>query len=188
MVPVKAFHSAKQRLAPSLDPAERAALARRMAEQVLRAAGGLPVIVVCDDDGVRTWALGLDADVRWTPGLGLDGAVEAGVSEAAGRGADRVVIAHADLPLATELDHVVGTDGVILVPDRRRDGTNVISLPAACGFRFAYGPGSFERHRVEARRLGLPVEVRADLALGWDVDVPDDLHLPGGGDVSAVAP
>lgn len=188
MVPVKAFHAAKQRLAPSLDAAARADLARRMAEGVVRAAGDLPVVVVCDDAGVRAWAEALGADVRWTPGLGLDGAVEAGVAAAAEAGADRVVVAHADLPLATGLGHVVGTAGVVLVPDRHRDGTNVVSLPAASGFRFAYGPGSFDRHRREAARLGLAVEVRDDLALAWDVDVPADLLLPGGDDVTAVVP
>jgi 2-phospho-L-lactate guanylyltransferase len=77
-----------------------------------------------------------------------------------------VVVAHADLPLATGLRHVVGSHGVLLVPDRRADGTNVIALPAACGFRFAYGPGSFHRHRAEAERLGLVVTVLDDGALG----------------------
>jgi len=28
---------------------------------------------------------------------------------------------------------------VVLVPDLREDGTNVISLPSASGFRFGYG-------------------------------------------------
>ncbi|MEZ5177887.1 MAG: hypothetical protein R2746_06270 [Acidimicrobiales bacterium] len=77
---------------------------------------------------------------------------------------------------------------MLLVPDRRADGTNVIALPTASGFRFRYGPGSFARHQAEARRLGLPVEVRADAALGWDVDVPDDLRLPGGADLAAGRP
>lgn len=188
VVPVKAFHAAKQRLAPTLAPAERADLARRMAERVLLAAGTLPVVVVCDDPVVRTWAEGLGAVVRWTPGLGLDGAVEAGVAAVEASGADRVVVSHADLPLATDLDRVVGTDGVVLVPDRHRDGTNVISIPAGCGFRFAYGPGSFERHRAEAERLGLSVDVRVDLDLAWDVDEPADLLLPGGGDATSMVP
>ncbi|MGI8756948.1 MAG: hypothetical protein ACR2MB_14040, partial [Acidimicrobiales bacterium] len=100
-------------------------------------------------------------------------------------GAERVVVAHADLPLATGLAHVIGTDGVVLVPDRHTDGTNVISLPAGSGFVFAYGPGSFARHRGEAKRLGLTVDIRDDLALGWDVDFPADLRLPSGVDLAA---
>jgi len=48
-------------------------------------------------------------------------------------------------------------------------------VPATAGFRFAYGPGSFVRHTAEAARLGLSLRVVRDAALGWDVDVPDDL-------------
>jgi 2-phospho-L-lactate guanylyltransferase len=185
VVPVKAFGAAKVRLAGELSPAGRAALAQEMAEAVLRAAGPLPVFVVCDDPDVAAWAEAAGATVGWTPGLGLDGAVAAGVAMAGDAGADRVVVSHADLPLATALDHVVGLDGAVIVPDRRADGTNVISIPADCGFTFAYGPGSFDRHRREAERLGLAIDVREDLALGWDVDVPADLHLPDGADLAA---
>jgi 2-phospho-L-lactate guanylyltransferase len=97
------------------------------------------------------------------------------VDEIAASGIDRVVVAHADLPLATDLSVVVGIDGVTLVPDRRDDGTNVASIPTAAGFVFSYGPGSFRRHITEAERIGLPVHVVRDHALGWDIDHPDDL-------------
>lgn len=184
VVPVKAFHAAKVRLAPALSPVERAALAREMATRVVRAAGPLPVTVVCDDPEVRAWAAEAGAEAHWTPGLGLDGAVQAGVAHVAAEGAERVVVAHADLPLATGLDHVVGSAGVLLVPDRRTDGTNVIALPARCGFRFSYGPGSFARHRAEAQQLGLEVTVLDDAVLAWDVDLPADLQLPDGEDLA----
>ncbi len=180
VIPVKAFHAAKLRLAPAVNPADRARIAREMATSVVRAAAPLPVVVVCDDPEVRHWALDLGAEVRWTPGLGLDGAVAAGVAWTVDAGFDRVVVSHADLPLATALLHVAAGDGAVIVPDRRADGTNVIALPATSGFRFAYGPGSFHRHRAEAERLGLTVTVLDDVDLAWDVDVPDDLRLPSG--------
>ena len=185
---MKAFHAAKLRLAPALSPAARAVLAREMATRVVRAAGSLPVYVVCDDEAVRSWATEVGATAHWTPGLGLIGAVEAGVDAAADAGADRILVAHADLPLATGLDHVIGDDGVLIVPDRWNDGTNVIAVPARSGFRFAYGPGSASRHEAEARRLGLPVQVVDDQVLGWDVDLPGDLQLPSGEDLAAGAP
>jgi len=188
LVPVKAFHAAKLRLAPALSPEARAVLARQMATRVVQAAGTMAVTVVCDDLTVREWAEEAGATVHWTPGLGLDGAVQAGVDAVAETGADRVVVVHADLPLATGLDHVVGDDGVLIVPDRRDDGTNVITIPARSGFRFQYGPGSSLRHQAEAARLHLPVHVRADVALGWDVDTPDDLLLPSGADLGAGTP
>jgi 2-phospho-L-lactate guanylyltransferase len=178
LIPVKAFAQAKRRLAGVLDAEERAALARSMAEQVVRAAGALTVAVVCDDDDVRRWATGLGIEVIWTPGLGLNGAVEAGVAHLASAGIGRAVVAHADLPLALDLTWVAQDDGVTLVPDRHGDGTNVAAVPTDVGFRFAYGAGSCARHEAEALRLGLPARVVPDVRLGWDVDTPDDLRLP----------
>jgi 2-phospho-L-lactate guanylyltransferase len=151
-----------------------------MATAVVRAAGDLPVVVVCDDEEVRAWAEGLAADglpveVLWTPGLGLNGAVEAGLAHLAGRGTARAIVAHADLPHAADLAWVDHGEGVTIVPDRHGDGTNVIALPTGAGFRFAYGAGSCSLHRAEAERLGLATAVVPDDRLGWDVDRPEDL-------------
>lgn len=175
LVPVKAFAHAKVRLAPALTPEARVQLVRDMAEQVLRAAGRLPVTVVCDDAEVADWARAHGAKVAWAPGLGLNGAVERGVATVAAQGATQVVVAHADLPLATDLASVAAFDGVTLVPDRRQDGTNVACVPSGARFRFSYGPSSFARHGAEAERLGLPLRVLREPHLAWDVDVPADL-------------
>jgi 2-phospho-L-lactate guanylyltransferase len=178
LVPVKAFAHAKQRLAGALDGPARRALAMAMADTVLRAARELRTAVVCDDDEVRSWAESLGAEAVWTPDLGLNGAVEAGIAHLARRGTDRVIVAHADLPLATDLTWLADTDGATLVPDRHRDGTNVLCIPADAGFVPAYGAGSFQAHRREAARLGLVTRLVLDPALGWDVDVPADLAVP----------
>jgi 2-phospho-L-lactate guanylyltransferase len=175
LVPVKAFAEAKRRLAPALPPAERASLARSMAERVVAAAGTLPVAVVCDDNDVAVWARQRGALVIWEPERGLNRAVEAGVSRLGAAGAVRVTVAHSDLPLAADLTWVGRFAGVTLVPDRHHDGTNVACVPTAVGFRFSYGPGSFVRHEHEARRLGLPLRVVDEPLLAWDVDQPADL-------------
>lgn len=175
VVPVKSFARAKARLAPVLDEQARADLAQRMAERVLRAAGSIPVLVACDDDAVAAWATEHGAEVAWTPGTDLNGSVTAAVAILASRGVARVTVAHADLPLAVDLSLVVGTRGIVAVPDRRDDGTNVLTVPTSIGFPFAYGPGSFARHRELANELGVEfIEVRPP-DLTWDVDDPSDL-------------
>lgn len=181
LVPVKAFEQAKLRLAGALPPQKRAALARAMATRVVESAAGIPVAVVCDDADVAQWAADLGARVIWEPGSGLNGAVQHGVDRLADAGAKLVVVAAGDLPLATDLRWVTDFHGITIVPDRHRDGTNVIGLPTSCGFRFAYGPGSFARHVAEAERLDCGVRVIEDMALAWDVDVPEDLSVPQGG-------
>lgn len=178
LVPVKAFGAAKGRLAPVLDAGARARLAEQMATRVLKAAAPLPATVVCDDEGVAAWARACGASVVWSPGRGLNRAVADGVAWLASQGAARVIVAHADLPLAEGLTDLAGGDGVTLVPDRRDDGTNVAVVPVWAGFRFSYGVGSFGRHVGEAARLGLTVSVVRRPDLAWDVDLPADLAYP----------
>ena len=177
LIPVKAFSDAKVRLAAALTPADRAILARSMAERVVAAARGLPVAVVCDDREVATWARELGALVIWEPGQGLNRAVDGGVRRLHGLGVEHVTVAHADLPLATDLRWVGRFVGVTLVPDRQEDGTNVIGLPTGTEFVFSYGPGSFARHVAEAQQTGLPWRVVRAPLLAWDVDSPDDLGV-----------
>jgi 2-phospho-L-lactate/phosphoenolpyruvate guanylyltransferase len=178
VVPVKSFSRAKARLASVLDERARADLARSMAERVLAAAGSLPVLVACDDDEVADWARGHGAEVVWVPGTDLNGAVTAAYEVCAARGVTRVTVAHADLPRARDLSLVVGTSGIVIVPDRRDDGTNVLTVPSSIGFPFAYGPGSFRRHLDIAATMGVPVVVVRPPELTWDVDEPDDLAHP----------
>lgn len=180
LVPVKAFAAAKSRLATSLDPSQRARLARSMATAVVDAAAPLPVTVVCDDDDVARWAIELGASVEMTPGVGLNGAVTEAVDRLAARGVERVVVAHGDLPFARSFDRFLGSapDEVVVVPDRRGRGTNVLSVPTGAGFRFAYGSDSLELHVAESRRLGLRLRTLGIEELGWDVDEPEDLEVP----------
>jgi 2-phospho-L-lactate guanylyltransferase len=177
LVPVKSFRAAKLRLAAVLDARAREALARDLAARVVSAADPLPVLVVCDDEEVATWAQDHGARVAWTPGLGLSAAVMAGVDQLAAEGVELACVAHADLPFAAGLATLGATGSVTLVPDRRRDGTNVAVVPTGAGFCFAYGAGSFERHRKEASRLELPCEVVYDRRLALDIDLPEDLAL-----------
>ena len=177
LVPIKAFADAKVRLSTALSGPDRDALARRLAVQVLGAAAPLPVAVACDDEAVATWARDHGASVVWTPGLGLNGAVQDGVAQLAAAGVDRVVVAHADLPRVHGLAELAeGTEDVVLAPDRKDDGTNVLAVPSDAGFRFSYGPGSFTRHRAEAERLGLATRIVRDDRFAWDVDLPADLE------------
>ncbi|MFZ4670277.1 MAG: 2-phospho-L-lactate guanylyltransferase [Microthrixaceae bacterium] len=183
LVPVKAFAVAKVRLADVLDPDERARLARELAAGVLRAAAPHAVAVVCDDEDVAAWARSLGASVSWQPGAGLNRAIGAAYRDAGAAGRRRVVVVHGDLAFPAPLSEFVtrsagGPDDVVLVADRRRDGTNVLSVPTGHELRFRYGAGSFDAHRAEADGLGLSVRVHDDDHLAWDVDVPGDLTPP----------
>lgn len=179
LVPVKDFRQAKGRLSSVLDPEQRAELAQALATRVVAAARPIGVWVICDDKAVAQWAESCHAEVLWCAGMGLNAAVTHGVEVARERGIDRAVVSHSDLPAALDFSRLTESRGVEIVTDLRGEGTNVISLPTASGFKFSYGQGSCERHVAETKRLGLEVSVLSDHRLSWDVDNPEDLLVPG---------
>jgi 2-phospho-L-lactate guanylyltransferase len=177
VVPIRSFRNGFARLASRLDGDERRALGQRLADRVVDAAGTIAVVVVSSDPDVVSWAHGRGAIAIDDPGS-LDAAADAGRTFARDRGAERVIVAHADLPFASGLERFArpGTEPVaMIVPDRTGDGTPVLSLPTTADIAFGYGPGSFARHCDAARAAGLTVEVVSDADLGFDVDVPADL-------------
>lgn len=175
LVPIKAFSAAKGRLGTVLASPDRAALVRSMAAHVLAAAAPLPVCVACDDPEVAAFAESHGASVSWTPGLGLNGAVEAGVAHLAGLGATYVTVVHADLPLAVAIGSLEYVDGVTIAPDRARRGTNLLRVPTGSTFTMRFGHDSFRKHLDECDRRGLAAVVLDREDLAFDVDVPGDL-------------
>jgi 2-phospho-L-lactate guanylyltransferase len=139
--------------------------------------------VVCESNDVEQWARDRGARCVRADALsdarGLDGAVAGGVAAAARDGADHVVVAHGDLPLARTFAHVPVADTVSLVADRHRDGTNVLSFPLTGSMTTAYGPGSFGRHMALAAEAGLAVVEIDDPDLALDLDTADDLASLG---------
>jgi 2-phospho-L-lactate guanylyltransferase len=177
VVPLRSFTNAKARLADVLSEAEREALARSMAERVVRAAAARPVVVVTSAPEVVAFATGRGCDVLADPGS-LDAAAAAGRVWAEQRNLARYAVVHGDLPFARSFDLIVtgaAAGEAVIVPDHRDDGTPAISLPTDVPFAFAYGPGSAARHVEAAHRAGLTVRVVHDDELGFDVDLADDL-------------
>lgn len=178
VVPIRSFVDGKARLADRLSAAQRGRLLQAMATRVVEAAAPLDVAVVSSAPEVVSWARDLSLSVLPDPGS-LDGAAGAGSQWFAERGVERVIVAHADLPLATDLASLatLGSEPVaVVVPCHRGDGTPVLSVPAIAAFPFSYGPGSFARHAARARRLGLEVvELWERHDLRRDVDSLDDL-------------
>ncbi len=179
LVPVKRFTAAKGRLTDVLADGDRARLAEWLASGVLDIVAEIPTFVACDDHQVAEWASRMGAQVIWGAGLGLNGAVDDGVDHIVACDYDHVLVSHADLALPGTLLDVAREGCITLVPDRRHDGTNVMSFPAAHPLRAAYGGGSFTRHLEQALAVGsVPVEVRADPYLSLDLDTARDLAHP----------
>ena len=166
----------KSRLAPTGEPL-REQIALAMLGDVLAACTPVgPTVLVTGDEEAHAIAHDLDAAVVDDPGAGQGAAVIAGLARQAER---PILVVNADLPCATARDllTLLGAaplDGMALVA--ARDGTtNALALPAPYLFASLYGPGSAERFRQHAERLGIELVVAEIPNLAEDVDSPHDL-------------
>jgi len=145
IVPVRSFAEGKSRLASVLSMAERSALVRRMLDRVLtalRSARCVDHIIVVTPE--RETGLPDDIEVLNDEGLGLNEAVELATDALASR-FDASIIVAADVPYISpeEIDSLVnqarGYD-MVVVPDRRGEGTNALWLRLPCLCRLNTAP------------------------------------------------
>lgn len=185
VVPLRGFEQAKSRLGRIMSARDRTVLARSSATRVLERSVPCDRVVVSDDDDVATWANDLGIGVVAVRARGLNESLtEALPSIIGSHPGATLVIAHGDILEPDGLDALLSSVStlsgrfVTLVPDRHDDGTNVLCLDSdtARSWEFAYGPGSFERHRRQAETLALEVTVRYDVGLAIDLDTPEDLE------------
>jgi 2-phospho-L-lactate guanylyltransferase len=180
LVPVKAGGTGKQRLARSLTGEQRAGLIRVMLREVLAALAATPaidtVVVLSGARGDVPEALEVVPD----SGTGLNDSLQAMLPVLAARGATRLTVLFADLPLvdAADITALVGTADahtVAVAPDHAGTGTNALTLALPTAFRLQFGPGSFAAHLAEAARLGLGVATVRRTGLACDIDEPADV-------------
>lgn len=187
LIPCKSFRQGKSRLTPVLAAAERQELCRRFFDRTLSLATRLDgrVAVISEDQEVCWLAVRAGAVAIEDQAHDLNAALRFGSAVLATSGAAHsLLVVPIDLPFATlpALERMLaGNADVVIAPDRRGVGTNLLRLSAqarAC-FRFSYGPNSFHHHAREAEGLQLSLEIVRDSCLAWDVDEPEDFGHPG---------
>lgn len=94
-----------------------------------------------------------------------------------------VLIVPADLPLLTPRDvqdflaQRTKPPMVVISPDRRRQGTNMLLVNPAELLKFSYGQDSFNRHVALAKSQGATVVIYENERIALDLDIPEDLDL-----------
>ncbi len=181
LVPVKAGGLGKQRLAHHLSDAQRRELVRVMLAEVLVALAATPaidkVLVLSSERGHVPAAVEVFPD----PGSGLNESLQGMLHLLVKRGARRLTILFADLPLVhaadvSALTAAASATAVALAPDHAGTGTNALTLPLPTPFQLKFGPGSFAAHLAEAARVGLTAAVVRREGLACDIDEPADLE------------
>jgi 2-phospho-L-lactate guanylyltransferase len=140
--------------------------------------------VVSRDPGVLALARTFKAKTLQEDGEpGLNIALKRAIYVAMAYAAQSVLILPADLPLLTKdeiisiIEKLDSNPMMIISPDRRMSGTNMMLISPPDLIEFSYGPGSFERHVRQAQIKNAPIEVCQFGAAGLDIDLPEDLEL-----------
>lgn len=188
IVPVKPLRRGKSRLSPVLTEEERTALNQNLLSNTLRTLSAVDridtIMVVSRDPSALTLAREYGARTVLENGNPeLNTALKRAALVAKTYLANEILIIPADLPLLTEMEveaflsHAGNPPEVIISPDRRQDGTNVLYINPAGQIQFHFGSGSFAKHIAEAKKNGAHVKIIESPSLGLDLDLPEDLEL-----------
>ena len=184
VVLIKDFSTAKSRLAPAMQPAQRRALAGMTAARALEAALAVaPTLAVCGSTEAADLARAKGAELLEEPDPGgQNPAARLGLDEVSRRGARAALVLSSDLPLIDEagvrrlLGHT-GAEGsmVIAAPAAGRQGTNALFLRPPGDFDLHFGEASLPLFAQEAHRRGRRFILHDDPGLALDLDEPADL-------------
>ncbi len=182
VLPLKGFTTAKQRLAGLFTAAERAALARAMASDVLERLATLqvPMLVVSADGEAQSLARSYGADVIADGTAGQSAAVQLGLQACQRAGQEAAATVALDLPGldAREVRALLEGDpapGVAAVSDRHGRGTNALRLRPPDAIPLHFGPDSLREHRREAAARACGFEIMPLASLTVDLDEPEDV-------------
>ena len=188
IIPVKPLRRGKSRLAQVISADERADLNQYLLEhtiQVLRSIEEIEHILVVSRDK-EALALARDMGARTVQEFGhpdLNTALSRATEVAKSYETCGILIVPADLPrlnaedIREILKHRKDPPVVVLAPDRKREGTNMLLVCPPDLIDFQFGPGSFEKHRKDALDAGVRLEVCNFASLALDLDEPEDLAL-----------
>ncbi len=188
IVPVKPLLRSKSRLSPVLSSEQRAKLSQQLLLQTLDVLDELPEIshtlVISRDQ--RALALAREHNARTVTEYGspdLNVALARATALAKSQGATAVLVLPADLPLidAQHLRELIERAGeppvLVVAPDRHERGTNALLVAPPGLIEYEFGPDSYAHHHTRGELAGARVEIFRSLALGLDLDVPEDLEL-----------
>ncbi len=188
IVPVKPLRRGKSRLSGVLSEDERTSLNQMMFEHTLKTLSEVPevsqTLVVSRDSAAL--ALARDYGARTVQEDGapiLNAALRRATIVAKAYSIQGVLILPADLPLLNSQDLrtiiklAEQPPVVVIVPDRRGDGTNALLVSPAGLIEYTYGPGSFKRHCERVVKAGIRLEICELPSIGLDIDFPEDLEL-----------
>lgn len=188
VVPVKPLRRSKSKLTNVLSEDERTLLNFQMYENTLKVLTQIKVphqvLVVSKDSSVLSLARSFKAKTLQEDGeSGLNLALKKSIQVIKAYSAQKVMVLPADLPFLNQEDlegvmkYEVDAPFMLISPDRKMSGTNLLYISPPDLIEFSFGPGSFERHVRQAQAHNATIEVRKFSGSDLDIDSPEDLEL-----------
>lgn len=188
IVPVKPLRRSKSKLTNILSEDDRAILNLKMYENTMKVLKEIKiphqVLVVSKDSSVLSIARSYNAKTLQEDGdSGLNVALKKAIQVIKAYAAQSVLILPADLPFVTKediegvMEYSIGYSFMLISPDRKMSGTNLLFMSPPDLIEFSYGPGSFERHVRQAQSQNAHLEVRKFESAELDIDSPEDFEL-----------
>ena len=185
IIPIKPLRRGKSRLSSVLSEDKREGLNRLLLTSTLQCLRKINeidhILVVSYDPTALTLARNFGArTVLENRNTNINRALRKATLAAKAIKSSKILVVPADLPLLTESDllSVIKESGdppeMVIVPDRKMSGTNMLLINPIGAIKYDFGEWSFRKHIEQAERKKINIKICNRSNLSFDLDLPED--------------
>jgi 2-phospho-L-lactate guanylyltransferase len=188
IIPIKPLRRGKSRLSSVLSEDKREGLNQYLLSSTLQCLKNIReidhILVISYDPSALTLARKFGArTVLENRNTNINRALRKASLAAKAINSSKILIVPADLPLITKEDilAVIKNSGnppeIVIVPDRKMSGTNVLLVNPIGAIKYDFGEWSFRKHIEQAERKKINIKICKRKNLSFDLDLPEDLEF-----------
>ena len=185
IIPIKPLRRGKSRLSSVLSEDKREGLNQYLLSSTLQCLKKINeidhILVISYDPSALTLARKFGVKtVLENRNTNINRALRKATLAAKAINSSKILIVPADLPLITKNDilAVIKISGnppeIVIVPDRKMSGTNVLLINPIGAIKYDFGEWSFRKHIEQAERKKINIKVCERKNLSFDLDLPED--------------
>ena len=185
IIPIKPLRKGKSRLSSVLSEEKREGLNQYLLTSTLQCLRKINeidhILVVSYDQSALSLAKKYGArTVLENQNTNINRALRKATFAAKALKSSKILVVPADLPLLTEDDllSVIGESGdppeIVIVPDRKMSGTNMLLINPIGAIKYDFGEWSFRKHIEQAERKKINIKICNRSNLSFDLDLPED--------------
>jgi len=185
IIPIKPLRRGKSRLSSVLSEDKREGLNKYLLSYTLQCLKNIReidhILVISYDPSALSLARKFGArTVLENRNTNINRALRKATIAAKAINYSKILIVPADLPLITKDDilAVINNSGnppeIVIVPDRKMSGTNVLLINPIGAIKYNFGEWSFKKHIEQAERKKINIKICERKNLSFDLDLPED--------------